>query len=171
MATEYCVTADVEFVLSAAGVTANLDDTEAGVRSAEMEDWIDRAIDIAAGKINAKVRHQYKISDLDGSGNTWLRDTNAYLAAMTLATRRGNPCPESLVRECEERLALLNEIRWGRESIPEQAPSFDHTPAASNYRPELYKIDNPIRVDTGESTGDAPPTSVKRPVANSPTPY
>jgi hypothetical protein len=166
MAQTYCVAADVEFVLSAAGVTACLDDGEEGVRSAEADDLLDRAIDVAAGKINQHVRHQYKLSDLTPATNTWLRDTNAYLAAKVLAMRRGNPCPESLVEEVKEREAALVEIRWGRESIPQQSPSFEHIPSVSNFRPELYKMNTPVRVDVQESIGSAPVDGAIRKTAN-----
>lgn len=163
MAQTYCVAADVEFVLSAAGVTACLDDGEEGVRSAEADDLLDRAIDIAAGKINQHVRHQYKLSDLTPATNTWLRDTNAYLAAKVLATRRGNPCPESLVEEVKEREATLVEIRWGRESIPQQLPSFEHIPTVSNYKSRLGNCDSPMPVDEQASVGAQPVDGVKRP--------
>jgi len=163
MAQTYCVAADVEFVLSAAGVTACLDDGEEGVRSAEADDLLDRAIDVAAGKINQHVRHQYKLSDLTPATNTWLRDTNAYLAAKVLAMRRGNPCPESLVEEVKEREAALVEIRWGRESIPQQLPSHEHTPSVTNYKSRLGNPDGPIPVDEQTSVGSQPVNGVKRP--------
>lgn len=166
MAQIYCIASDVEFVLSAAGVTACLDDDETGLRSAEADALLDRAIDTAAGKINQHVRHQYKLTDLAGLTNTWLRDTNAYMAAKVLATRRGNPCPESLVDEVKERELTLVEIRWGRESIPQQLPSHEHIPTVSNFRPELYKMNTPIRVDVQESIGSAPVDGVTRRTAN-----
>lgn len=171
MAQIYCIASDVEFVLSAAGVTACLDDGEDGIRSAEADGLLDRAIDTAAGKINQHVRHQYKLTDLAGMTNTWLRDTNAYLAAKVLATRRGNPCPESLVDEVKERELALVEIRWGRESIPEQRPSFEHIPTVSNFRPELWKVNTPVRVDIQESIGSAPVDGVTRKTAHDQSSY
>lgn len=166
MAQTYCIAYDVEFVLSAAGVTACLDDDETGLRSTEADAWLDRAIDVAAAKINQHVRHQYKLTDLAGMANTWLRDTNAYLAAKVLATRRGNPCPESLVDEVKERELALVEIRWGRESIPEQRPSFEHIPTVTNFKPQLYKQSTPIRVDVQESVGANPVDGAKRKIAD-----
>lgn len=168
MATQtYCVAADVEYVLSAAGVTARLDDAEDGQRSVAEEAFLTRAIEIAAGKINQKVRHQYKLTDL-AAGNDWLRDCNATLAAKSLAMRRGNPLPESLAQECKDYEAMLDRIRYGREQIPQQSPSFDHTPTVSNYTVEAGKINHPVRVITEESTGDAPHPDVKRPAARIP---
>lgn len=163
----YCVASDVEYVLSAAGVTACLDDHEDGQRSVAEDALLTRAIDIAAGKINAKVRYQYKLTDL-AAGNDWLRDCNAYLAAKSLAMRRGNPLPESLAQECKDYEATLERIRWGRDKIPDQLPSADHTPAVSNFIVEQRKIDNPVRVVKEESTGDDPADGVKRPAARIP---
>lgn len=167
MAQTYCVTSDVEFVLSAAGVTACLDDYEDGQRSTAEDALVVRAIEIAAGKINQRVRHQYKLTDL-AAGNDWLRDTNAYLAAKTLAERRGNPAPQSLMEECKDREMLLEQIRWGREQIPEQLPSFDHSPTVSNFEPELGRVNNPIRVRQNESTGEQPLPPIKRWPSNGP---
>jgi hypothetical protein len=171
MATQtYCVAADVEYVLSAAGVTACLDDGEDGQRSAAEDDLLTRAIEIAAGKINQRVRHQYKLTDL-AAGNDWLRDCNAYLAAKSLAERRGNPSPQSLMDECKDRERLLEEIRWGREQIPQQNPSFDHSPTVTNFEPELGRYHSPIRVRQIESTGEEPEPPVKRWPAGGPLPY
>lgn len=170
MAQTYCVTADVEFVLSAAGVTACLDDDETGRRSAQADDWIDRAIEIAADKINQKVTRQYKLTDLSAS-NTWLRDTNAYLAAKALCMRRGNPAPESISGEVQERESMLEQIRWGRDRIPQQRPSADHTPAVSNLTVEPRKAYAPVRVVKPESTGNDPPDGVRRYTSGDPTRY
>lgn len=164
MAQTYCTAADVYFVLSEAGATACVDDLETGTLSAAGQALITSAIEIAAGDINQAVRHQYKLSDLSG-GNYWLKWTNAYFAAAKLAVRRSNPAPESLDAEVKSRKDTLLEIRWGRESIPEQNPSFDFRPTMSNLTVEPGKISNPVRVIVDESTGGAPVDGIRRHVA------
>lgn len=156
----YCTDADVEFVLSEAGVTARVDDQETGTRSTAAEGYIDTAIARAAREINGAIRHQYKLSDV--ASNEWLKDVNATLAADILCRRRGNAPIESIMSDVQSFREMLAKIKDGREQIPEQLPSFDARATVSNVEVQLNTIDHPVRTDVLTSTGPAPVAPVKR---------
>lgn len=161
MATQtYCVAADVEFVLSEAGVTARVDDEETGARSAGGDAFVTTAIERAARTINGFVRHQYKLADVTASG--WLKDANAHLAAEILEKRRGNPVAESLASDCDEFRKMLTLIKDGTDQIPEQLPSFDARATVTNSVVQLGAYRNPVGVSRLESTGPDPVAPTKR---------
>lgn len=170
MASTYCTTDDVEFVISVAGVTACLDDDETGRRSAKASTWLATAIAWSASEINEFAQHQYRTSELLAS-NAWLSRANAYMAVEILCKRRSNPVPESIAEEVQKIREKLVSVRWGRTRIPDQLPSADHTPAVSNFRVEPRKYTNPVRVVEAESTGDAPPSRITRHTSGNYSPY
>lgn len=156
MTTIYCTRADVASISGEAALIANTDDDQTGV---ENSDYITDAINRAAVEMNHALDNQYILSQL--SGNDWCRWVNAYLAAYFLFSRTANPVPPSIEIACERYRDDLEKIRWGRDSIPEQAPSFEHIPTVSNMVPELRKSP-PIRVERESSTGSDPVGNRKR---------
>ncbi len=163
-ATTYCVQADVNAVLSEAGVRNFADDNDDGSNTTTETSYVTRAIERGAGKMNSILDTIYKLSDL--SGNEWCRDCNAAIAAKLLAGRRGNPVPESLVTDCDEYMETLKEIQLGQQKVPGINPSFNNAPTTTNYRPEIGKREMPIRVDVQDSTGESPEGNRKRRVAH-----
>lgn len=167
MAQTYCTRADIVSIIGEAGVLACIDDDRDGVESAAETLHVTAAIERTATLMNSSLDKQYyPLSDL--ASNAWCKWCNAYLAVEALHARRSNPAPTSVVERCQEYRENLLDARWGRFQVPEQSPSFDHTPTVSNFQPELGKDVMPIRVDTNESTGLAPEGNRQRFVAGMP---
>ncbi len=169
MTTTYCNRSNIEAIIGVAGVIASCDDDESGDLSIEEEAYITAAIENAAVEINTAVCRQYKLTDV--TTNTWLKRANAYMAASLLFQRRGNPGPEHIMQECQRIRDYLALVGDGRRQLPEQNPSFDHLPTVSTFRPEMSKVNSPIRVVVSESTGPAPEGDRKRPIAGQPGIY
>lgn len=142
---------------------ACIDDDQDGVESVAESAYVTDAITRAAVEMNGKLRQQYTLSEL--SANDWCKWCNAYLAAWYLGARRNNPPAPSVISVVDMYREQLELASWGRFQLPEQAPSFEHIPAVSNFAPELGKVSNPIRVITEESTGAVPGGNRKRNVA------
>jgi len=170
MTTTYCVRADVEALMSEAGVLAHIDDNVDGVESAEETLNITKAIERAAVEMNSALCNQYSTASLAlmAASNAWCKWCNANIAAFFLFARRGNVPPASVIDSVQTYRDQLSEARWGRFQVPEQPPSFDHTPTVTNFRPEIHKLDNPIRVVVEESTGQEPVGNRKRHKADLP---
>ena len=166
MAQTYCVRADIVSVIGDAALLACIDDDHNMVESAAETLHVTNAIERAAVEMNIKLRQQYKLSEL--ASNAWCKWANTLLAVYYLRTRRANPVESSVAESVVEIRELLEDISWGRRQLPEQAPSFEHIAAVSNYQPEIHKLDAPIRVDTEESTGASPGGNRKRQVAGMP---
>lgn len=160
MATTYCDRDDIESIVGPAFVVACCDDNEDGALSATETLRITEAIERAAVHMNHALDKQYVLSQL--TSNDWCKWCNAYLAVMQLAQRKGNPPQPSVIDAVQDFNRQLEDIRWGKDEVPEQAPSFEHIPTVSNFNPELFKSYNPIRVVTEESTGASPVGNRKR---------
>ena len=166
MTTTYCEVADVEDILSEAGVTAYTDDPEDGTRDAADTAHVTTASERAATRINSQIEMTYKLADV--AGNTWLKWCNATMAALAVATRRLEPAPARLVVEVDEYKSDLQEIKLGTMKLPEQAASFDTLPTVTNFDVERGRGVAPIRVRPDESTGPFPHSSRKRRTAREP---
>lgn len=164
MATTYCNRADIASIIGEPAVVAWCDDDQSGDLSPVEEAYITGAISRAAVEMNEKIRHQY--GDLSAIvGNDWARWCNAYIACWMLASRRANAPPGSVIDAVINYRDMLTEIRWGRTSIPEQAPSHDFAPAVSNPTIELNNLEGPVAIDTDISTGSTPDGTRRRNVA------
>lgn len=150
----YCTSDHVRFILSQPGLTALVDEDESGVASVLEEVDITTAIDwAAASEINGQVSYQYKLADV--TGNVALQMANALFAAEQLCQRRNNPLPSVLAARCDKARKFLNEVRWGRQHLPEQNASFNTLPTVSNFIPVLGASGR-VAVDQWNSTGSAP---------------
>lgn len=156
----YCDRDDIASIISELGVIASIDDSMDGVESVNDELQVTKAIERAALKINQHVRQQYKL--LDVANNTWLTYANAVLAAYDLRKRRGNPVEGSINDEYQEVQTVLNDVRWGRQQLPDQAPSFDYTPTTSSMQTQLGNVLSPVVVNPAQSTGLPPVGNVRR---------
>lgn len=158
MSQTYCVQADIESILSASGALACVDDAEVGSGGTG---HITNAIERAAVKMNAAIGRQYTpLSDL--ASNDWCKWANATLAAFYLSTRRNNPAPATLADQVKEIEELLDEIAWGKRTIPDAVPSFNQLPSVTNFTVEPGRIVAPVRVNRDESTGSDPPSDGQR---------
>ena len=131
----YCTQSDIEALWPPADVLASVDDDASGTLSTDEEALIARAIERAAGKMNAYLEPRYTLADL--ATNAWCRDTNALLAAYYLATRRGEDAPLALYMQHLAALSELVEIAASRLAIPGARDRLDVLPAVSNFRVQL----------------------------------
>jgi hypothetical protein len=159
--TVYCSIADVESIMATHGVTAFVDDDVNGSRSAAETQYISDAISRAAAlKLNPWLQARYKLGDL--SSNVWCRWANAMCAAVMVSGRRNNPVPRSLNDECKDIRETLKLVAAGKMPLPSQAESFDNRPTVSNFDPERWRRQTPVRVRADESTGTTPSGKVTR---------
>lgn len=150
----YCDRDDIEAIEGEFGVSASIDDNQDGVESANEVLMITKAIQRAALKINACVRQQYKLIDV--ATNDWLIYANAVIALYMLRSRRGNPPEGSIVEEYTDVTRILHEIQWGRQQLPDQAPSFDYLPTVSSLQVQMSNPVSPVVVNVSQSTGSQP---------------
>lgn len=168
MATTYCTRADIDTLLSPAGVLACIDDDESGDESPIESLHVTKCIERAATKLNSLISRQYVLSEV--TANAWMKWANAVLASMYLMKRRSNPLPQALADDVKEIEDLANEIAWGRGKLPEQAPSFDHSAATSSFNPQPGRY-HPIGVEIQGSTGLSPVGNRKRHISSQFYPY
>lgn len=167
MSTTYCDQDDVTSILGAAAVLALIDDDQDGEATAAETQYVTDAIERAAVEMNTAIENSdYDYADL--ANNAWCKWCNAYLAVYNLAGRKNDTPAASVVEQIQAYQRHLEELRWGRFRIPEQSPSHETTPTVTNFRPEVDKINSPIRVVAEESTGTAPPEGIKRETAYQP---
>lgn len=140
----YCHTDDLETIWSPAAVTRAADDDHSGSLGAEGLELLERLIARAANQMNAALEMRYRLADL--AENPWCRDCNAAIAVYLLATRRGNSAPPHLVKQYEDYLADLAEIRRGRMKVPQAAESLDTLPQVTNFDVNLRA--GHVRLDT-----------------------
>jgi hypothetical protein len=166
MTQTYCSRADIVSLMGEAALLASIDDNMDGVISAEEEAIVTSLIEMTASEINRQVRHQYVLTEV--ASNVWLKWAQATMCVYRLRKRRNNPAEGSVEDDYQEINRLLNEVRWGREQLPEQLPSFDHLPSVSNFVPQIGRGTAPIRVIEEESTTTRPTSSRKRFTADEP---
>jgi phage gp36-like protein len=133
--TTYCTTADLNACWAPNLILASIDDDESGTLSPEETSYLERAIERAAGRMNAYLETRYTLTSL--AGNTWCRDANAALAVYLLSIRRGEPAPESLQQQYDAYLADLLEISACRRNVPQVTAPLDMRPTVTNYRLDL----------------------------------
>jgi phage gp36-like protein len=131
MSTTYCTAADLDAVWAPDLILASVDDDESGTHSPAEEAIIDRAIERAAGRMNAYLELRYTLPAL--AGNEWCRDANATIAVYLLSIRRGEPAPTVLQEQYDAYLAELLEIAAGRRNVPGAAGVLDAKPTVTNF--------------------------------------
>lgn len=159
MATTYCTTTDIAFILSAAGRSARADDDEDG---SEETGTITSAIERAAVEMNFYLERRYDLSDI--ASNTWCKWANAYLAVYYLDTRLGNPASPVITEHRDEILELLKTIGRSGNRIPEATESFNFLPRLTNYQANLRDRHVKVIVVQETSVGPSPAAGVKRPI-------
>ncbi|WP_425616263.1 phage protein Gp36 family protein [Anatilimnocola sp. NA78] len=128
----YCTTADLEAIWAPDLLLASVDDDESGTLSPAEEAHLQRAIERAAGRMNAILEVRYSLASL--AGNAWCRDANAAIAVYLLAIRRGEQAPQALQEQHDTYFAELLEIAAGRRNIPQAVITLDTRPSVTNFR-------------------------------------
>lgn len=154
MSPTYCTRADIEALWRPSAVLESVDDDFSGALSTQEESYIDRAIERAAGDMNALLSLRYDLADL--VGNAWCRNCNAALAAYLLATRQGETAPVGIFSERERYFTALADIRDSRQNIPGVVNSVTSQPGVSNFAIDLRERRAKVRRVVETSTGGPP---------------
>ena len=151
----YCTREDVEAVWSADDVADSPSTTTAAARFPPLEEgYIDRAIERAAGKMNACLGLALR-TWTDLADNAWCRDVNAALAAYLLATRRGLAAPGELRTQYEDVMADLAALRAGRLQVPGAGESHATTGTVTNFTVALSRSRDKVQPVPETSTGNS----------------
>jgi phage gp36-like protein len=135
--TNYCTSADLEAIWDPALVLASVDDDEDATLDALEQTYLDRAIERAAGRMNAYLEVRYSLASL--FGNTWCRDANAAIAVYLLSIRRGEAAPPELQEQYDAYFDELREIAAGRLNILSGANPLSTNPSVSNFQFDIQQ--------------------------------
>lgn len=149
----YCTKTDIEAIWTAAAVLASVDDDGSGTLSATEEGYITRAIERAAGRMNAYLEERYVLANL--ATNAWCRDANAVLAAYLLSIRRGSAAPAPFQSQYDDLMSDLTEIVKGRLKVPQAKESLETIPTVSNFAVDLSQEYAKVHRNDETSTGSS----------------
>ena len=135
--TTYCTSTDLEAIWDPDLVLASVDDDEDATLDALEQTYLDRAIERAAGRMNAYLEVRYSLANL--FGNTWCRDANAAIAVYLLSIRRGAAAPPELQQQYDAYFDELREIAAGRLNILIGANSLSTGPSVSNFQFDIQQ--------------------------------
>ena len=159
MTQTYCTKSDISALWDPADLLASVDDDASGTYSPTEDGYITRAIERAAGRMNAYLEQRYKLADL--AANAWCRDANAAIAAYLLSIRRGDPAPAPLQLQYDAYMSDLYEISRGLLGVPEAPPSLEMIPTVSNFRIDPRQSRAKVRRVSEISSGSPPGASRK----------
>lgn len=143
--TAYCALADVQRVLSVAGVNLRLDD--------DPSIYLD-VIDEASREVDLYLLHRYQESDL--AVNRWVKHCAATIAAWMFSTRRGNPAPVGVQSRFDHYLERLERIAANRMSLSGIAPRRVEAPTLSAPRIRLDPYPRTVIERSRSSTRNLP---------------
>jgi phage gp36-like protein len=155
----YCTKADIEAIWTPALLLASVDDDSSGTLSPTEEGYITRAIERAAGRMNAYLEQRYTLADL--AGNAWCRDANAAIAAYLLSIRRGTSAPAPFQLQYDALVSDLFEIASGRLNVPEAPQRHESIPTVTNFRIDPRHSRAKVRRVAEISSGSPPGGSRK----------
>lgn len=144
----YTTQADIERVLSAAGVTLRADDDDDGIHEGTV---VTDCIEEATDDLNTYLLERYLDSDLNG--NEWIRRKTTRRAALLLCMRRGNPPPASLAKQWEADKLLFEEIKAQKRNVPRLRNITGRAPVMSNQMVDSRYHRRKLRTQTEISTG------------------
>lgn len=161
----YCTRNHIIDLIGEAGLLTCIDDNANGQEEATESVFLDNAISRAATEMNAKLRHQYNpLSAL--ANNEWCVWCNAYIAVYFLQSRRSNSPAAAIMEAVQAYRETLEDIRWGRDNVPEQAPTHNSQPSVTNFNIRFNDPDGPVLVDPDQSTGGNPVPGISRKIGN-----
>jgi hypothetical protein len=147
----YSTITQIEQIISELGVDLTSGDNFTTIASDTAN--VNAAIEKVDSIIDLKIGMLYSPASLAAS--TWVKWCSATLASCALYRRRGNPCPESLHRECEEYIENLNAIKAGELQLPDVAYQGNHFPTMTNIAVDMRYTRRHLRRITSTSTGHA----------------
>lgn len=159
MTTTYCTKADIDAIWSPSELIGTVDDDSSGTISSVEEAIISRAIERAAGRMNAYLEQRFVVASL--AGNAWCRDCNAAIAAYLLSIRKSDEPPAPLAEQHDSYLRDLLEIAAGRLRLPDALPPAETMPTVTNFRIDLAS-QRRVKPDLSNSTGSNPAASLHR---------
>jgi len=140
--------------LSSAGVTLMLDDDPAPPDTDD-GDILDEADDM----IYEHLEPRYTRTNIAAS--TWVMRAATMIACVLLRERRGNPCPDSIMRQYMRYMERLEQARLGRFNVPDISMREASVPVMSNQRPVLRPHPRMV-TETRKSTGTVTDYAQKR---------
>jgi hypothetical protein len=146
----YSTKTEIEQIISALGVDLTSGDDFTVI--AEDTANITAAIEKVDSIIDFNLRKLYSAVSIDAS--TWVKWCSATLASCQLFRRRGNPCPESLSKECDQYLEDLKAIARAEMTLPDAAYLGNHFPTLTNVRIDMRYTNRQIRRVQSTSTGN-----------------
>src|SRR5688572_25250701 len=155
----YCTKSDIEALWDPADLLASVDDDVSGTYSPTEDGYITRAIERAAGRMNAYLEQRYKLADL--AGNAWCRDANAAIAAYLLSIRRGDAAPAPLQLQYDAYASDLYDISRGRLNVSEATQTLEMIPTVSNFRIDPRQSRAKVR-RVSETSSGAPPGGMRK---------
>lgn len=142
----YCTQADVEHLLSQAGVVMRLDDDNDGSASNPFElHAMQDSINDATESCNYFLFMKYDPANLANSN--WVNRRATILAAYDLCGRRGNPVPESLAERAEKALEELEAVAEAYRLLPgiplrrTCAPTWDNVRCDPRYNWKVIRVE------------------------------
>lgn len=148
----YSTKTDIEQIISALGVDLTSSDDFTTV--ADDATNIAAAIQKVDSIIDFNLRRLYSASSIAGS--TWVKWCSATLASCQLFKRRGNACPESLGKECEQYIEDLKAIANSERILPDAVYQGNHFPTVTNLAVDMRFTRQHIRRIPSTSTGNNP---------------
>jgi phage gp36-like protein len=137
----YCSITDVQNRLSAAGVTARVDDTPP-TSNGDVLDEASRIVD----------EHAYLLYGANLTLSTVVKHWTANIAAYLLCERRGNGVPKGIAEKYDRAMESLKRVLKNGRQIPDIAQLKTACPVLSNQRVRLDP--NPrVVTETSKSTG------------------
>jgi len=150
----YCTRSDLESLWNPVSVLGAADDNADAVLSTVEEAHIDWAIEAAAAEMNSYLEVRYTLADL--VPNSWCRSVNALLAVALLASRQGEPLPNSFEAQRVTALAALRDVAAGTRVVPQAVNRHETIPTVINFTTDLAQRYAKIRRVPDTSTGNPP---------------
>ena len=144
----YCTEAQMERVLSGAGLTLRVDDDDDNINDAANVTWVREE---ATDWINSIIGFRYAAADM--AANDYIQKIAAHKAACLASERRGNPVSASLLRTCEKFEEILELVRLRKREIPRLNESANRIPSLSNFLIDGRFRRSKVRVQEEISTG------------------
>lgn len=150
--TAICTDAQVNFIWSQYAIDLRLDDDFNGSEDSGL-----RAVAYQKATLDVFNYLLARYSVATVSASTWAQWAAAMFAAVFIARRRGNDCPESMLSELQRYVDALEEIKNGnRELIADDGlatPDFDCLPCVSNMVVDSRYGSEAVRRVASTSTG------------------
>jgi hypothetical protein len=153
LSTLYTTQTLIEDVLSSEGVDLRVDDDGDGnVTDEEIARLTTDAVNYATARCNLYLCKRYSTTQLGTDWNVqrWATD----IAAVWMCQRRGNPCPESLLKRLGDSMDEMVAVQNGSMDLAEAAervadlPYFSNGTLDNRYRLRQWRIERPLSDQT-----------------------